>query len=108
MNSITVAGRLAQDPRTRTTASGRAVTRFSLAVERDYKTADGNRPVDFVNITVFGNYATTLAAQLTRGRQVAVEGRLQISRYQADDGTPRRGAEIVAQSVRFLGAKPAA
>ena len=107
MNGISLIGRLTQDPVVRTSATkGTTVVTFSLAVERDYTDSQGSRPVDFIDCAVFGKYAESVAKSVVKGRLVAVEGRLQIDSYTAQDGSKRRGAEVVVNSVRYLSKRP--
>ena len=97
MNKSFLIGRLTRDPELRTTASGHFVTTFSLAVDRGYK-----NEVDFIDIVCWQKLAEIVADNLTKGRLVAVEGRLQIRSYEAKDGSKRRVAEVVADQVQFL------
>ena len=97
MNKIILIGRLTRDPELKTTPGGHFVTTFSLAVDRGYK-----NEVDFIDIVCWQKLAEIVADNLTRGRLVAVEGRLQIRSYEAKDGSKRRVAEVVADQVQFL------
>lgn len=102
LNRVILIGRLAQDPELRYTTSGVAVANFSLAVERPYTSQAGEREVDFIDIVTWRKLAETCANNLQKGRLVAVQGRLQVRSYEANDGTRRRVAEVVADEVRFL------
>jgi single-strand DNA-binding protein len=84
------------------TQSGKAVGKFTLAVERGYKDQDGQKQVDFIDIATWNNLAEICRDNLSKGRLVAVEGRLQIRSYETDDGSKRKVSEVVADSVKFL------
>src|SRR5690554_2213944 len=102
MNHIVLIGRLTRDPELRYTPNGTAVTHFSLAVDRPFLNQAGEREADFVPIVTWQKLAETCANHLHKGRLVAVEGRLQIRSYEAQDGQRRRVSEVVAGSVQFL------
>lgn len=102
LNRIILIGRLTRDPELKYTGSGHAVANFTLAVDKPYVGQDGERGADFIGIVVWRKLAETCANHLAKGRLVAVEGALQIRSYQAQDGTNRRVAEVVADNVRFL------
>lgn len=102
LNRIILIGRLTRDPELRYTPNGKAVANFTLAVDRNRGGAGGERETDFIDIVVWDKQAEVVAQYLNKGRLVVVEGRLQIRSYDAQDGTRRKVAEVVAQSVRFL------
>jgi single-strand DNA-binding protein len=107
MNHIVLIGRLVADPVLRYTQSGVAVTSFTLAVDRNRSKEDGQRETDFIDVVTWRKQAETCANNLTKGRLVAVSGRLQIRRYDDKDGIRRKAAEVVADRVQFLDrAKP--
>ncbi len=105
LNRIILIGRLTQDPELRYTKSGIAVASFTLAVDRKYKNAEGERETDFIDIVVWRQQAEHCSNYLAKGKLCAVEGTLQIRSYEAKDGTRRRAAEVVADDVRFLSPK---
>jgi len=102
LNRVILIGRLTADPELRYTQNGTAVTNFRLAVERGYTNQSGQREVDFIPIVVWDKQAETCANYLNKGRLVAVDGRLQVRSYDAQDGSRRWVTEVVAQDVRFL------
>lgn len=106
INHITVMGRLTHDPTLRRTASGIAVCSFSVACERDYKDENGEKRTDFIDVVAWRNTAEFVSKYLTRGRMVAVDGRLQLRDWQDREGNKRRSAEILAASVNFGDSKP--
>lgn len=103
MNKVILVGRLAQDPEVRYTQSGKAVASFTLAVNRfGGGQNQGQNTADFVPIVAWERLAETCGNNLTKGQRVLVDGRLQIRSYEANDGSKRRVAEVVAQSIEFL------
>ena len=102
MNHIVTIGRLTKDPELRYTPNGVAVGSFTVAVDRPFNSANGDREADFIPVVVWRKLAENCANHLRKGRLVAVEGRLQIRSYDTQDGQKRRVAEIVASNVQFL------
>jgi single-strand DNA-binding protein len=105
LNRIILIGNLTADPELRYTPSGTARTRFSVAVNRQYKDASGQlkEEVTFVPIVVWGSQAENCANYLSKGRSVAVDGRLRIDSFENADGERRKVVEVVASNVQFLG-----
>lgn len=102
LNRVTLIGRLTADPALRYTPSGVPVANFTLAVERPFKSQSGEREVDFIDIVVWRRQAELCANHLNKGRLVAIDGRLQIRSYEAQDGSKRKASEVVAEAVQFL------
>lgn len=105
LNRVMLTGRLTDDPELRYTQSGRARARFAIAVNRRWRDRDGNikEEVTFVPIVVWGPQAESCANFLSKGRQVAVDGRLRIDTFETQEGEKRKIAEVVAYNVQFLG-----
>jgi single-strand DNA-binding protein len=101
LNRVVLIGRLASDPELKYTPSGIAVANFVLAVNR-MPNAQGEREADFIPIVVWRQSAEFAANYLTKGRMVAVDGRLQIRSWVAQDGTRRKNAEVVAENLKSL------
>ena len=101
LNKIFIMGRLTRDPELRRTQSGIAVTSFSLAVDRDFKTQSGEKETDFVDIVAWRSTADFVNKFFTKGRMAVVEGRLQLRDWKDKDGNNRRSAEVVAEHVYF-------
>ena len=101
LNKIILMGRLTRDPELRRTQSGTAVTSFSLAVERDYKSQSGEKETDFIDIVAWRNTADFVSKYFTKGRMAIVKGRLQIRDWTDKDGGKRRSAEVIADNVYF-------
>ena len=102
---VTLVGNLTRDPELRQTPSGTYVCQLSVAVNSSYKDAAGqwvDKP-NFFNVVVWGNRGENCAKYLAKGRQVAVDGRLDQRSWEAQDGTRRSKVEIVADTVIFIG-----
>lgn len=95
-------GRLTRDPELSYTTSGIARLKFSLAVDRNYTSQQGERPVDFIDIVCWRALAENCNKYLRKGLMTAVSGSLQIRSFEGNDGQKRRIAEVVADEVRFL------
>ena len=102
MNKAILIGNLANDPETRTTASGITTCQFRLAVQRRFANQQGVREADFFNIIAWRQTAELCARYLSKGRKVAVEGSIQNRSYDAQDGSKRYITEIMADHVEFL------
>ena len=102
MNKVILVGNLTRDPELSETPSGIAVCRFSIAVSRDYASADGNRETDFFNITVWRGRAENCGKYLKKGNKVAIVGSLQTRSYDDKDGNKRYVTDVVANEVEFL------
>jgi single-strand DNA-binding protein len=102
LNTVILIGRLTRNPELRYTGAGTAVAGFTLAVDRPFSNQQGERETDFIDIVCWRQLAEQVSQHLTKGRLVAVEGRLQIRSYETQDGQRRKVAEVVANTVRFL------
>jgi single-strand DNA-binding protein len=105
MNKVILIGRLTKDPELRYTPNGTAVTTFTLAVNRPRTGQAGEREADFINIVAWSKLADLCANYLRKGRQAAVEGRLQTRSYDNKEGKKVYVTEVVAENVQFLGSK---
>jgi single-strand DNA-binding protein len=101
LNRVVLIGRLANDPELKYTPSGIPVATFTLAVNRA-PNAQGERETDFIPIVAWRQSAEFAANYLTKGRLLAVDGRLQIRSWIAQDGTKRKFAEVVAETIKSL------
>ena len=108
LNRVILIGNLTGDPELRYTPSGTARTRFSIAINRQYKDGSGQlqEETTFVPIITWGSQAENCANYLSKGRSVAVEGRLRIDSFENAEGERRKVVEVVASSVQFLGGGP--
>lgn len=89
----------------RTTQSGITVCTFTVAVQRRYKDADGERQADFIPVVAWRQLGDICGKYLAKGRKVAVSGAIQVRTYEANDGSKRYVTEIVADDVMFLSQK---
>lgn len=103
MNRVVLVGRLTKDPELRTTSSGISQTRFTLAVNRRTANQDGTREADFISCVAWRGTAEAIAKFLTKGRELAVEGRIQTGSYDAQDGTKRYTTDVVVDNFTFIG-----
>ena len=101
MNDVSLIGRLTREPELHTTDNGTQVARLRIAVERR-----GREGAVFVSVKCFEGQARACGQYLSKGRQVAVSGRLELDEWSADDGSKRSLLYVIAQSVQFLGTKP--
>ena len=105
MNKIVLIGRLTRDVELRYTESQTPVATFSLAVNRNFTNQSGEKEADFINIVVWRKQAENCKNYLSKGSQVAVEGRIQTRNYDDKDGKKVYITEVVAESVEFLNTK---
>ena len=105
MNKIMLIGRLTKDPELRYTQSGTAVASFTLAVDRRFPNQNGEREADFINCVAWNKSAEFVANYFTKGKQMALEGRLQVRSYDGDDGKRRWVTEVVVEQMEFVGSK---
>lgn len=102
MNKVFLIGRLTRDPELRHTTSGIPVCQITVAISRP--TAPGKEPeTDFINVTIWNRPAENVARYLSKGRQVAVEGRIQTRSYDNNEGKRTYVTEVIANNVEFLG-----
>ena len=102
MNTITLLGRLTKNPEARYTSTGKAVTLFTLAVNRPYTNSDGQREADFINCQAWGKTAEVVGNHVSKGDRLLVEGRLQIRSYTDKEGVKRYATEVVVNRVEFI------
>jgi len=100
-------GRLTKDPDLKYTTSGAAVARFTLAVNRNFSNANGEKETDFINCTVWRKQAENTANFLKKGSLAGIEGRIQTGSYEGQDGKRVYTTEVVCDSVQFLEPKNA-
>ncbi len=102
MNRVMLIGRLTAKPELRYTSSNLPYARFSIAVDRTFSNAQGERGTDFINVVVWRKQAENVANYLDQGSLVGVEGRLQSGNYTDKDGNKRYSLDVQADSVQFL------
>lgn len=108
LNRVFLMGNLTRDPQLKYTQSGLAVCDFGLAVNRKYRTGQGEDREEtlFVDITVFARQAETASEYLSKGRPVFIEGRLKFDQWTNAEGQKRSKLSVVADRVQFLGGRP--
>ncbi|MDI9495951.1 MAG: single-stranded DNA-binding protein [Bacillota bacterium] len=113
MNNVVLIGRLTRDPDLRfIPTTGMAVAKFALAVDREMSRekkqeaiSQGKQTADFINITVFGKTAELCANYLAKGRQCAIQGRIQTGSYTTQTGEKRYTTDVIADRVEFIGSR---
>lgn len=100
MNKVVLVGRLTKDPELRFTAgSGNSVSRFTIAVNRQFKKDE----TDFISCVAFGKTAEIIAQHFIKGKQIAVSGSIRTGSYDAQDGTKRYTTDVVVDAFDFIG-----
>jgi single-strand DNA-binding protein len=102
MNKCFLVGNLTKDPEVASTNNGIAVTKFTIACNRQYTNADGEREADFLNIVTWRGLAENCAKYLSKGNKVAITGSIQTRSYEDKDGNKRYVTEIIADEVEFI------
>ena len=102
MNKVFLIGRLSRDPELRHTTSGMPVCQINVAISRPIQ--QGTEPqTDFINVVVWNKQAENVARYLSKGRQIAIEGRIQTRNYDNNEGKRTYVTEVIASNVEFLG-----
>lgn len=102
INNVVLVGRLTKDPDLRYTGSGTAAASFTLAVNRTFKNADGNREADFINCVIWRKPAETLANYARKGTLLGVTGRIQTRNYENQQGQRVYVTEVIADNFQLL------
>ena len=106
MNKIILLGRLIRDPELRTVEAGDKVyTKFIIAVDRNFKSADGTRKADLIPITIWGKKAEVVCKYLRKGSCISLSGRLRTGSYEDKEGNKKYIAEVVAEDFIFIGGR---
>ncbi len=102
INSVVLVGRLANDPEMRYSSSGTQITKFRIAVSRPPRAGSDEEQTDWLNVVCFGKTAEFVAQYLDKGSLVGIEGRIQTSSFDGQDGKRQWWTEIAANSVQAL------
>ena len=102
MNKVILIGRLTADPELRYTTSNRAYSRFTLAVNRDYKKENGETDADFISIVAWEQLAETIHKYVKKGHRICVEGRIQTGSYDKEDGSRGYLTDVIINHLEFL------
>jgi len=107
LNKVMLIGRLGHDPEMRYTPSGRPLTKFQLAVNRSWKSADGEKKseTEWFNVVTWGKLAEICNQYLTKGQQVYIEGRLHTRQWQDEESGNHSAVEVIAQEMLMLNSK---
>ena len=108
INRVVLVGNLTRDPELRHTQGGMAVCSLRIAVNtrrKDAQTGEWGEKPNYFDVTVWGNQGESCAQYLAKGRQVAIDGRLEWREWDAQDGSKRQAVEIIADSVQFIGGR---
>lgn len=105
MNKFVAVGRTTKDCDIRSTSTGKQVASFTLAVDRDFKNAQGEREADFLPCVVWGKLSEVCEKYVTKGKQLAVAGRIQTRNYEDKDGQRRYITEVIVSDLQLLGSR---
>ena len=105
MNKILLLGRVAKDVELRTTTSGKSVATFSLAVNREFKNAEGKYDADFIPCVAFEQRAETISKFVHKGDKFCVSGRIQTRTYDKSDGSKAYVTEVIVDGFDFIEGK---
>ena len=105
LNKVILTGRLTATPELKTTTGGISVTTFSIAVQRQYKSADGSYPTDFINIVAWRITAEFITRFFEKGQLIAIVGSIQTRNYEDKTGAKRTAFEVVADEAQFVESK---
>lgn len=104
MNKIVLLGRLIKDPELRELENGdKSFTKFIIAVERNFKSADGTRKADLIPVTVWGKKAEVICKYMRKGSCISLSGRLRTGSYEDKEGNKKYIAEVIAEDFKFVG-----
>lgn len=101
-NKVVLIGRLTRDPEMRYTTSGLAVCSFTIAVDRRFKSQSGEKQTDFFRCSAWRQSAEFVSNYVTKGKLVAVEGRIEMNKFTGQDGIEKQSADIVCDQVELL------
>ena len=102
MNKLIITGRLCRDPEVKAIGENNMVAKFTVAVNRNYKDKDGNRPADFIPCEAFGKTAEFISNYVTKGRLVEVDGEMRVDQYQNEEGENRTFTKCHVNSLNVL------
>lgn len=103
-NLVVLTGRLTADPELKTTNSGISVTRFSIAVNRNYRAGE-EQQTDFINIVAWRQRAEFITKYFKKGSMIGIEGSIQTYKYQDKNGNNRTAFEVVVNNAQFVESK---
>ena len=104
MNNVSLVGRITKDLELKYTQSNKAVVNFTLAVNRNFQSSDGEE-ADFIRVQVWNKTAENLVNYMSKGSQIGVTGRIQTRSYDKDNGERVYITEVIANTIDFLETK---
>lgn len=104
-NICTFCGRLGANPEITTLPSGKERTRFSIAVDRNFKREDGTRPTDWIPVVIWGSAEYARKTHLGKGDKVVVSGRMEINEWTDENGIPQRIAALNCSNIELVAKK---
>lgn len=107
INNVVLVGRLTRDPELKYTGNNIAVASFSLAVNRNFKDANGERETDFINCVIWRQQAENLANWAKKGALIGITGRIQTRSYENQQGQRVYVTEVVAENFQMLESRAA-
>ena len=105
MNKVILCGNLTKNVEVRTSESGTKIGTFCLAIQRNFKNANGEYETDFINCKMFGDRLDTLEKYTSKGSKLIVEGSIQNSSYEKEDGTKQYVTNVMVKNFEFVGSK---
>lgn len=105
LNTCTIMGRFVRDPELRTTNSGKSVTSFTVACDRDFRGSDGERVADFIDCVAWNATAEFISRNFAKGKMAVVTGSLQFRDWTDKNGNKRKNAEIQVSNIYFADSK---
>ena len=102
INRVVLVGRITRDPELSQTTSGQSYVRFSLAIDRPFKNQNGERATDFINCIAWRNQAEFLKNYVKKGNMLGLEGRIQVTTYQDQNGNNRQAFDVLVESLNNL------
>lgn len=102
LNKVILIGRLTKDPTEHNTQSGHKAVRFTLAVDRNGKDANGNKQADFISVVAWDKLADLISKYCKKGKEIAIVGRLQTGSYTGQDGQKRYTTDVVVEDMQLL------
>ena len=105
MNTCSLVGRLTKDPEIKNTQNGTTICNLTIAVDRPFKNANGEREADFINCVAFNTTASFIGKYFTKGKKIGVTGSIQTRSYTGDDGVKKYFTEVVVNTAEFVESK---
>lgn len=105
LNNVVLLGRICNDLEEKTTPNGTLITRFCLAVDRNYQKQGDERKTNFIDCVAFNKTSNFISKYFNKGAMIAITGKLQVENYTDKDGNKRKSVEVVVDSTSFCGGK---